>query len=159
MLQIVMEMRVQVLKRQDNQVKNMPRPRTGLAGNHNSQRTLQGSMHIPRNTLPASLVAWSTPAFEAIFKEEMCKLDREMLPLQAALSQSSYVSERAIEPVILRSSETADEIQVKTGIFYAGIIAGSCCADDPSPNCEQAEYCELLITINKITAQVEITLF
>ena len=115
-------------------------------------------MNQSQISLVASLQAWNTPAFEAIFKKEMCSLAREMLPLQAALTQSSYVSDGPIEPVILVSSETADEIQVKTGIFFAGIIAGSCCADDPSPNCEQTEYCELLITISKLTAQVTITL-
>ena len=105
-----------------------------------------------------SLAAWHTPVFETVFRQEVQALDLALLPLQAALSQSSYVGETAIEPVVLQSSESADAILVKTGIFYGGIIAGSCCADDPTPVCEQTEYCELLCTISKTTAEVSFTL-
>lgn len=106
-----------------------------------------------RITLQKSLAAWQTPVFEAVFKQEMRELDMVLLPLQAALSHSSHVSETAIEPVVLHSSESVQAIQVKTGIFYGGITAGSCCADDPTPVCEQTEYCELVCTISKTTAE------
>lgn len=115
-------------------------------------------MHKAQVTFSHSLQAWDTPRFPQVFKQEMCGLDMRALPLQAALSQSSHVSERPIEPVVLLSTETADAIQVKAGIFFAGIIAGSCCADDPGLNCEQLEYCELLVTIHKTTAHVTISL-
>jgi hypothetical protein len=105
-----------------------------------------------------SLNAWRRPEFEAVFKQEVRDLDKTILPLQAALSQSSHVSESAIDPVVLINSETEDHIRIKTGIFYSGIIAGSCCADDPTPLCEQAEYCELQFEIDKRTAQVSIDL-
>ena len=58
--------------------------------------------------------------------------------------------------VILNVSETDAAIQVKAGIFYAGIIAGSCCADDPTAPCEQTEYCELQFVINKVTAETTV---
>lgn len=105
-----------------------------------------------------SLEAWNRPEFEAVFKEEVRKLPASQLPLQAALAHSSHVSETAIEPVVLLASELADAIRIKTGIFYAGIIAGSCCADDPTPLCEQTEYCELQFDINKNSAEVTIVL-
>lgn len=105
-----------------------------------------------------SLTAWRTPDFDAVFKQELRDLDPGLLPLQAALSQSSYVSDSAIDPVILHSSETETTIQIKTGIFYAGVIAGSCCADDPTPLCEQPEYCELLCCIDKETGVITIEL-
>lgn len=105
-----------------------------------------------------SCKAWGHPEFEAVFKQDVRQLDAGVLPLQAALAYSSHVSESAIEPVVLMTSELDDVICVKAGIFYSGIIAGSCCADDPTPLCEQTEYCELQFDINKRTAQVRIVL-
>ena len=55
------------------------------------------------------------------------------------------------EFVVLSKQETASAIQVKVGVFYSGVIAGSCCADDPTPLDEQPEYCELLLDIDKET--------
>jgi len=105
-----------------------------------------------------SLTAWPSPEFDAAFKQELRDLDPGVLPLQAALAQSSQVSDAAIDPVILQRSETKTHIQIRVGIFYAGVIAGSCCADDPTPLCEQPEYCELLCEIDKANASVSIRL-
>ena len=91
-------------------------------------------------------------------KEEIQRLDHSILPLQEGLSQSSHVSDTKISIVVLKASESRDSIRVKTGIFYAGIIAGSCCADDPTPVSENTEYCEVLFNINKITAETVVTL-
>ena len=105
-----------------------------------------------------SLAAWKTPQFEFSFKQEVRLLHVNQLPLQAGLAQTSYVIDSGIEPMILKTSETADVIRIKAGVFYAGVIAGSCCADDPTPVCEQTEYCELQFEINKRSAQVTIVL-
>ena len=45
-----------------------------------------------------------------------------------------------------------------TGIFYTGVVAGCSCADDPTPVEEQHEYCEVLIEINRATAEAVIRL-
>jgi hypothetical protein len=108
--------------------------------------------------LTDSLEAWGGPDFETVLKEEIQKLDHSILPLQEGLSQSSHVSDTKIGIVILKASEYRDSICVKAGVFYAGIIAGSCCADDPTPISENTEYCEVLFTINKITAETVVTL-
>lgn len=105
-----------------------------------------------------ALKAWETPDFERVFKAEIQKIDNELLPLQEGLSQSSYVSDADISVVILNVTETANFIRVKTGIFYAGIIAGSCCADDPTPVGEQTEYCEVQFDIDKKTGEATVTL-
>jgi len=60
--------------------------------------------------------------------------------------------------VILNVTETENVIRAKTGIIYAGIIAGSCCADDPTPMSEQTEYCEVQFDINKMTAETTVTI-
>lgn len=104
------------------------------------------------------LKAWGTPDFERVCKHGIQKIDAELLPLQEGLSQSSHVSGANINVVILNITETSNIIHVKTGIFYAGIIAGSCCADDPTPISEQTEYCEVQFDIDKVTAEATITI-
>ena len=105
-----------------------------------------------------ALEAWGTPDFENALKEEIHKIDTELLPLQEGLSQSSHVSEGDISVVILSVTEASNVIRAKTGIIYAGIIAGSCCADDPTPMSEQTEYCEVQFDINKMTAETTVTI-
>jgi len=80
------------------------------------------------------------------------------LPLQQGLTQSSYVSESNFTVVILNACDTVNNIYVKAGIFFAGVNAGSCCADDPTPLNEQTEYCEIQFVINKSTAEATIKL-
>lgn len=108
--------------------------------------------------LDDSLKAWGSPGFKETFSAEIESLDSVQLPLQQALMQSSYVSDKDFTVVILNISETKNDIVVKTGIFYSGIIAGSCCADDPSPMDEQTEYCEIQFVINKLSAETTINL-
>ncbi len=108
--------------------------------------------------LSKALQAWNTPDFEHVLKDEIQNINRELLPLQQGLSQSSYVTDGDISAVILKTTEMPDVIRVKAGIFYAGIIAGSCCADDPTPICEQTEYCEVRFDINKTTAEATVSL-
>ncbi|MEJ2360408.1 MAG: hypothetical protein P8Z75_03120 [Gammaproteobacteria bacterium] len=108
--------------------------------------------------LTKSLAAWRTPKFAAAFKLEVASLGANQLPLQSALAHSSYVADDRIEAVILQSDESDTVVRVKTGIFFNGVVAGSCCADDPTSICEQAEYCELEFRINKVTADTQVML-
>jgi len=104
-----------------------------------------------------ALEAWGTPDFENALKDDIYKIDTVLLPLQEGLSQSSHVSDGDISVVILNVAETSNVIRAKTGIIYAGIIAGSCCDDDPTPISEQTEYCEIQFDINKTTAEATVT--
>jgi hypothetical protein len=42
------------------------------------------------------------------------------------------------------------------GIFYAGIITGCNCADDPTPVEAQKKYCEIHLTIDRTNAAANI---
>ena len=108
--------------------------------------------------LSHTLEAWGSPDFENALKGEIANTDTALLPLQQGLSKSSHVSEGDISVVILDVTETSEFIRAKTGIIYAGIIAGSCCEDDPTPLSEQTEYCEVQFDINKKTAETTATL-
>ena len=108
--------------------------------------------------LSIALNAWSTPAFEKILKQEIQSLDGKLLPLQQGLSHSSYACEDNFSVVILGVSDGNTSICVKSGIFYTGLIPGCSCADDPAPNNEYAEYCEVEFEIDKTTAQTSVRL-
>ena len=105
-----------------------------------------------------SVQAWGTPEFETVLKKELKQLDPDLLPLQQGMSQSSYATGSAIDAVVLHSTENTNTILVKAGIFYSGVIAGSCCADDPTPVEEQTEYCEVQLTLNKDTGDTTVSL-
>lgn len=108
--------------------------------------------------LPQSLASWGSSTFEDTFKQEANCLDPELLPLQQGLSLSSHVADSPFSVRILGTGETPDTLRIKAGIFYAGIIAGCSCADDPTPISEQTEYCEVLFEINKLTAETAVSL-
>ena len=108
--------------------------------------------------LVKSVKAWGTPEFETVLKKELEQLDPDLLPLQEGMSQSSYATRNAVDVVVLNSTENANTIRVKAGIFYSGVIAGSCCADDPTPVEEQTEYCEVQLALNKDTGEATVSL-
>ena len=108
--------------------------------------------------LTAVLAAWNTPDFESTLKASIETMTTEQLPLQQALSASSYALDDKIKAMILKSSETESIIRVKAGVFYNGIVAGCNCADDPTPVDEIPEYCDIQIEINKSTAATKIIL-
>ncbi len=109
-------------------------------------------------SLPKSLNAWGTPGFREVLKQEIEHLDYGQLPLQQGLAISSQVAESGFSAMILNILDDPGFIHVKAGIFYSGIIAGCSCADDPTPMNEQNEYCEVLLSIDKLTAATAIKL-
>lgn len=104
------------------------------------------------------LQAWNADNAKKVIKEEIEKLDSTLLPLQKGLSLSSYVSDKPFSVTVLNLSNDNESKTVKVGVFYTGIIAGCSCADDPSPQDEQNEYCELQFIIDKNTAETRINL-
>jgi len=108
--------------------------------------------------LVESAQAWGKPEFSAVLKEEIERLDPDLLPLQKGLSKTSYIAGGPKDVVFISAKDSTDKIDVRVGIFYAGINAGSCCADDPTPVEEETEYCEVQLAINKKTAETEVVL-
>jgi len=102
--------------------------------------------------------AWLTPDFEDAFKREVEQLGVEELPLQQGLSQGSYASDEHLNVVVIRVSDKPEEIQVKAGIFYTGVLPGCACSDDAAPDNEYTEYCEVLFTIKLKTAETTVSL-
>jgi len=105
-----------------------------------------------------SFSAWATPGFKSVLKQEIEQLSVIELPLQQGLTTGSHALDADIQAMILNVQESEFCIQVKAGIFYKSIIAGCSCADDPTPVDEVNEHCEVLIEIDKMTAEATITL-
>lgn len=103
--------------------------------------------------LPKSLLAWPSEQFNAALKSEIEHLDAGLLPLQQGLSQSSQVFGSEFSAMILGTNATAAHLHVKIGIFYSGIVAGCSCAGDPTQVDAVNEYCEMLIGIDRKTAE------
>lgn len=108
--------------------------------------------------LSKSLNAWGTPEFGNALKMEIEQLDAQQIPLQQGLSNSSHVTDRPFQIMILSAREEPGLIQVRLGVFYTGVIAGCNCADDPSPVDEQNEYCVVQLDIDRMTADATVTL-
>lgn len=105
-----------------------------------------------------SLDAWGRPNFESVLKAEVEALDPDLLPLQAALSRTSFAIGEGFRTRLLAISGGNGTLRVKMGIFYAGIIAGCSCADDPTPIDDIDEYCEVEFAIDRRTGEATVTL-
>lgn len=108
--------------------------------------------------LEKSLSAWGTPDFTDVLKQEVARLGANQLPLQRGLSTGNYVSDAPITVAIHSVAEMEKVIRVKAGIFYQGIIGGCSCTDDPTPASDINEYCEVLLEIDKGSANTAVTL-
>ena len=108
--------------------------------------------------LPLSLKAWNTASFDTVIKQELYSLDANLLPLQQGLEHSSYAVSDKLTITILNIKDEPENIVVKAGLFYNGVIAGCNCADDPTPVDETNEYCDVLLYINKQNAKTRVEL-
>ncbi|MEW6292694.1 MAG: hypothetical protein AB1544_05240 [Pseudomonadota bacterium] len=106
--------------------------------------------------LPDSARAWGTADFPAVLKRELAEHADE-LPLQQALSGTSAVADEPVTVVLLDAQADETSIHAKVGIFFAGILAGCSCADDPTPVEPQTEYCELRIAIERATGNASLS--
>ncbi len=108
--------------------------------------------------LKQSLASWNSEAFERNFCAEVEGLPATLLPLQQGLALSSSVADEPFRLMLIATEESADGLRVKAGVFYSGIIAGCSCADDPTPQDRQQEYCELEFLIDSKTAEATVRL-
>lgn len=107
--------------------------------------------------LGKALRAWGTPDFAAVLRQEIAQ-GAGHLPLQQGLSTGNYVADGPITVAINSVAELEKVIRIQAGIFYQGVIGGCSCADDPTPDSEINEYCEVQLDIDKATAEAAVTL-
>lgn len=102
--------------------------------------------------------AWGGPGFEAALKKGIERLDGATLPLQQGLSTGSYALGDKLSAMIISSADRGPGIRVKAGIFFASVVAGCACTDDPTPVNEETEYCVVRLEIDKTTGSVTFVL-
>ena len=105
--------------------------------------------------LTRALNSWGTDKFAKTLKQEIETLEKGSLPLDFATTQGGKVNDSDISALINKITENDTSIQVRVGIFFHEIIAGCNCNDDPV---EENTYCELLLSIDKNTAEASFTL-
>lgn len=104
------------------------------------------------------LPAWSTPSFESTAKQAIRALDPNLLPLQQGLTHSSTASAEQLDVRIISATASDDQLRIKAGLFYTGIIAGCNCSDDPSSVEPINEYCEVLFEIDRRNGAATVSL-
>ncbi|APZ41742.1 hypothetical protein [Acidihalobacter ferrooxydans] len=109
-------------------------------------------------TLNASLNAWDTAAFADTLCAELRALGAARLPLQAGMRHGGYVLDDIRGVMLLGAAATPGAIEATVGVFFAGIIAGCNCADDPTPVEAREEYCELRVHILRTNGEAQFTL-
>jgi hypothetical protein len=108
--------------------------------------------------LPKAKDAWNSAGFNRVLSSELGTIDAGCLPLQQGLTQSSRVSPEPFKVIVLSSEEIESLIRCRVSVVYAGIVAGCSCSDDPSPVDTLTEYCELLLEIDRVSAETRISL-
>lgn len=106
-------------------------------------------------TFTDSLKTWGTKDFSKTLKQELESLEKGVLPLNSATTQGGLVDDANISALINHCSENESSLQIKVGIFFNEIVAGCNCDDDPAAD---NTYCELLVSIDKSSAEVNFTL-
>jgi hypothetical protein len=102
--------------------------------------------------------AWDADDFVERFKAVVERMGPADLPLQGALSGGSRVGAAGVSVMVLGREADSTRYTVRAGVFFTGVEAGSCCADDPSPPSECPEYCEVLVVIDRQSGTARVSL-
>lgn len=103
--------------------------------------------------LSKSIVHWGNNSFSSVLKKELVELGVNNLPIQEAATPGKFVNDSEIGITILTVSENKLNIEVKIGIIFSEIQWGYCCGEE-EPMISNA-YCEIYLSINKSTSEVE----
>lgn len=98
--------------------------------------------------LSASLDAWGTDAFAATLKRQIEALPPGTLPLDRATAHGGRVSDAPLVATVIRAADAGSHLEARVGVFFAEVIAGCSCGDEPF---DQPGYCELEVCIDKAT--------
>ncbi|MGA7979279.1 MAG: glucosamine--fructose-6-phosphate aminotransferase [Chromatiaceae bacterium] len=103
---------------------------------------------MPR--FPHSLRDWNTDSFCQTLRREIADLPDSTLPLDRGISQGGRVDESEMAVTILATRDDEGAVYAKLGVFFAEVVGGCSCGDDPSP---ENAYCEMQLRIDKTTAE------
>ena len=98
---------------------------------------------------------WNTDGFAPSLKREIISLGKGGLPLDKGVVFGGHVDDSELSVTLLRSVDEGGAIVARVGVFFAEIIGGCNCNDDPTAT---PVYCELRVHIDKTTAEADIAL-
>ena len=105
--------------------------------------------------LAKSVRAWGTPRFREVLKDEIKHLAMSEIPLARALQFGNFVADERPTVMINSIEDQGDHVAVRVGFFFAGINAGACCADDPTPVESHHEYCVVQMQVDLATGETQ----
>lgn len=108
--------------------------------------------------LEQSLHAWQSDAFKATLKDELERAGADSLPLQKCLTTADIALSKPISVRCQNATEMNGHIRAKVGVFFEGATPEDNCVDDPTPLLSQAEYCEFMLDIDKVSAETRVEL-
>jgi len=92
---------------------------------------------------------WQTAAFAQSLKRDIEGLPPGTLPLREAASLGGHVDDSGLTATVIGYAEEGGQIRARLGVFFAEVIAGCSCGEDPPA---LSAYCELEVSIDKATA-------
>ena len=108
--------------------------------------------------LEKAVRAWGTSKFQEVLKDEIEQRAVDELPLAQALRYGNYVADERPEVMIHRVEQRGGFIVARMGLFFGGINAGSCCANDPTPVQPHHEYCIVQLEIEHASGETKVRL-
>lgn len=105
--------------------------------------------------LPEAARAWGGADFGTALKAELEALGAQALPLLAGMQHGSHVPDTPLEVMALRAQAVPGGVLARVGVFFASVLGGCSCADDPTPVEAQPEYCELEIRLDPVSGRAE----
>jgi hypothetical protein len=118
-------------------------------------QTAASGQRGPHMRLTKSARAWGTPKFREVLKDEIEHLAISELPLAQALQFGNFVADERPTVMINSVEDQGDHVTVRVGLFFAGINAGACCADDPTPVESRQEYCVVQLKVDLTTGETQ----
>ncbi|MFI9654417.1 hypothetical protein ABGV17_06765 [Guyparkeria sp. GHLCS8-2] len=86
---------------------------------------------------------------EAIFKAELAALPADDLPLQQGMAHGSVAKGDALSAMVIGSEIDSSQVRIRAGLFFASVVAGCACTNDPTPMNDESEYCEVEFVIER----------
>ena len=108
--------------------------------------------------LASAVAAWGTPQFREVLKDEIEHLAISEFPLAQALQFGNFVADERPTVMINSIEDRGDHVVVRVGLFFRGINAGACCADDPTAVESHHEYCVVQMQVDLATGEAQVRL-
>ena len=103
--------------------------------------------------LDIAMQHWNTDEFPEALVRELQALHPDVLLLHKAGNWGGPRDSDDFNITVLNITNDEQQVHARIGVFFTEIIAGCSCGDEPAPI---NGYCELLLRINKSTAETQI---